>query len=280
VSAAVLGLVLIAAVMHATWNVLAKRASGGIAFIWLSFLMSIVLYTPVAVVVAIVTHAHFGLVQVAFVVGNGVLHLIYFITLQRGYRSGDLSVVYPLARGSGPLLTVAFAGLLFGEKLSLVASFGVLLIAGGIFLTASKRATPVSIAYGLLTGASIAAYTLWDKESVAFLAINPIVYDVGGNLARFALLTPFVIKRGADIAAEWRTHRSEAAGIAILSPLAYLLVLWALVTTPVSYVAPARELSILVGTVAGTLIFRERHGRRRFVAAAAILAGILLLLKI
>jgi drug/metabolite transporter (DMT)-like permease len=280
VSAAVLGLVLVAAMLHATWNVLAKRASGGIPFIWLSFLMSIVLYTPVAIAVAIVTHAHFGPVQIAFMAGNGALHLVYFVTLQRGYRSGDLSVVYPLARGTGPLITVALAGLLFGEKLSAVALCGALLIAGGIFLTASKRATPLSVIYGILTGASIAAYTLWDKESVAFLAINPILYDVGGNLARFALLTPFVIGRGADIRAEWRTHRLEAAGIAILSPVAYLLVLWALVTTPVSYVAPAREISILVGTVAGTLLFRERHGRRRFVAAGAILLGILLLLKI
>lgn len=109
-SAAVLGLVLVAAVLHATWNVLAKRASGGIAFIWLSFLMSIVLYTPVAVAVAIVTHAHVGPVQIAFMAGNGALHLVYFVTLQRGYRSGDLSVVYPLARGTGPLIAVALCG--------------------------------------------------------------------------------------------------------------------------------------------------------------------------
>jgi drug/metabolite transporter (DMT)-like permease len=260
--------------LHAGWNVLAKRASGGIAFIWLSFLMSIVLYAPVAVAVAIATHAHFGPVQLAFMAGNGVLHLVYFVFLQRGYRAGDLSVVYPLARGTGPLVTVAFAGILFGEKMSPLALSGALLVAAGIFLTASKRATPISIFYGVATGVSIAAYTLWDKQSVAFLANNPIVYDVGGNLARFALLSPFMLGRGAEIASEWRTHRFEAAGIAVLSPLAYLLVLWALIRTPVSYIAPARELSILIGTLAGTLVLRERHGRRRFVAAAIMFAGI------
>jgi drug/metabolite transporter (DMT)-like permease len=254
--------------------VLAKRASAGIAFIWLSFVMSIALYAPVAIGVAIATHAHFGPVQIAFIVGNGALHLVYFVLLQRGYRSGDLSVVYPLARGTGPLVTVAFAGLLFGERMSAIALSGALLVAVGIFLTASKRATPISIFYGIATGTAIAAYTLWDKQSVAFLAINVIVYDFGGNLARLAMLTPFILGRGAEIANEWRVHRLEAAGIAVLSPLAYLLVLWALIWTPVSYVAPAREMSILIGTLAGTLVFRERHGRRRFIAAGIMLAGI------
>ncbi|MFN2459790.1 MAG: EamA family transporter [Candidatus Velthaea sp.] len=269
-----LGLVVVAAILHATWNVFAKRASGGVAFIWLSFAISVCVYAPFAIGLAVLLRPQFGAVQLAFIAGNGALHLVYFVLLQRGYRSGDLSVVYPLARGTGPLLTVALAAVVFHERLSPVALGGALFVAAGIYLTASKRATAISVGYGIATGASIAAYTLWDKESVAFLAIQPLLYDFGGNMVRFAMLSPFVVGRRTELAHEWRVHRAEAAGIAVLSPLAYLLVLWALISTPVIYIAPAREMSILIGTLAGTLVFREQHGGRRFVAAAVMLAGI------
>lgn len=275
-----LTLVLTAAVLHATWNLLAKRASGGAPFVFLYFIVSTVLYFPIALAVWLWHPRTFDAVDVVFVVGNGLLHTVYFLLLQRGYRIGDLSLVYPLARGTGPLLASIAAVLFFGERPSPIAMAGIAAIVFGVFMASGvhrvREAQAVaSVFYGIATGVLIAAYTLWDKHAMSALALNPILYDWGGNLVRTILMAPVAVKRREEVAAAWRKNRIEAFGISILSPLAYLLVLWALTWTPVSYVAPARELSILFGTIFGITLFKERRrAPQRAGAAALMVAGI------
>ncbi len=282
-NALALGLVLTAAVLHATWNLLAKRASGSSPFIWLYFAISTSLYAPIAIAVWLLWPQPFTPIDIAFIVGNGLLHMFYFIVLQRGYRLGDLSVVYPLARGTGPLLSTMAAIIFLGERPTPVASAGIIIIVAGVFLASGfhrmRDATVrASVFYGLATGVSIAAYTLWDKHSMTALALNPILYDWGGNVVRFVLMSPVAVRRWGEVRAAYRDFRFEAIGIAVLSPLAYLLVLWALTWTPVSYVAPARELSIMFGTFYGIFFFKERErARQRVIAAALMLAGIVAL---
>ncbi|MGH7659357.1 MAG: DMT family transporter [Vulcanimicrobiaceae bacterium] len=275
-----LALVLIAAVLHATWNLLAKRASGGAPFVFLYFVVSAIVYFPVALAVWLWHPRTFDTVDIIFMIGNGLLHTIYFLLLQRGYRSGDLSLVYPLARGTGPLLASIAAISFFGERPSPVAMGGIAAIVLGVFLVSGihrvrdPQTTP-SIFFGISTGVLIAAYTLWDKHAMSVLLLNPILYDWGGNLVRTILMAPIAIKRRDEVAAAWRQNRMEAIGISILSPLAYLLVLWALTWTPVSYVAPARELSILFGTIFGITLFKERQrAPQRAGAAALMVVGI------
>ena len=275
-----LSLVLTAAVLHATWNLLAKRASGGAPFVFLYFLVSSIIYFPVALAVWLLWPRGFSGIDLVFMTGNGVLHTVYFLLLQRGYRVGDLSVVYPLARGTGPLLASIAAILFFGEHPSPIAMGGIAAIIVGVFLASGihrareAQALP-SVFYGIGTGILIAAYTLWDKHAMTALALNPILYDWGGNLARTILVSPVALARRDELLAAWRNHRMEALGISILSPLAYLMVLWALTWTPVSYVAPARELSILFGTLFGITIFKERQRTpQRAGAAALMVAGI------
>jgi drug/metabolite transporter (DMT)-like permease len=278
VSAFTLTIVLLASVFHATWNLLAKRAGGGIAFIWLYFAISTTGYVPIVIIAYALVHPHLVWLDWLFIVGNGVTHLVYFVLLQRGYREGDLSLVYPLARGTGPLLSSLAAIVLFAERPGILGIAGLALIVGGIFLgsggrpvkTGGERLMRISIGYGLATGASIAVYTLWDKYSVGLLAISPIVYDFWGGAVRTLLLTPLVVHRRSEIQAAWREHRWEAIGIAILSPLAYVLVLWA----PVSSVAPAREISIVFGTILGVRFFHEPAGARRVAASLIMLGGI------
>ena len=130
----------------------------------------------------------------------------------------------------------------------------------------------------VLTGVAIAAYTLWDKHAVDALALSPLVYYWGTNTANAVLLTAIVLRGRRDsIALAWRTSKGAAAGVALLSPLAYVLILFALARAPVSAVAPARELSILVGTLLGTTVLAEGHGTRRLGAAAAIVVGVVAL---
>lgn len=123
----------------------------------------------------------------------------------------------------------------------------------------------------------IATYTLWDKNGVSVLAIPPLVYENFAAFARALLLSPIGLRNWERVKCEWRIHRTEILGVAFLSPLSYLLVLTAMITTPVSYVAPARELSILIGAFMGARFLSEVDVRRRLTAAGAIAAGVIAL---
>ena len=131
----------------------------------------------------------------------------------------------------------------------------------------------------VLTGVAIAAYTLWDKHAVDALALSPLVYYWGTNTANALLLSAIVLRgrRREWVALAWRTSRGSAAGVALLSPLAYVLILYALAHAPVSAVAPARELSILIGTMLGTTVLSETDGGLRAAASVAILLGVVAL---
>jgi drug/metabolite transporter (DMT)-like permease len=285
VSTVALVLVLLAALAHASWNVLAKTASGGATFVWLFSTAAVAIWLPVLAVSLVVAPGSVGLEALGFMAGSGALHALYFVLLQRGYREGDLSLVYPLARGTGPLLSTLAALVIFSERPSAMALTGGAIIVAAVLSLAGAGAGSGgaaghrrrAVTFALLTGVTIASYTLWDKQAVGPLGMQPILYYWGTNLAETALLTPFVAHRREEVRRTWRAHRLQVLGVAVLSPLAYVLVLFALAHAPVSYVAPARELSILVGAVAGTTVLAEGHRRRRLLAAGAIFVGIVAL---
>lgn len=278
-----LTLILAAAFVHATWNFLAKRASGHATFTWLFAVLSALFYTPVALVVIIFWQAKVGLIEIGFMAGSAALHTAYFVLLNQGYRVGDLSLVYPLARGTGPLLSSIAAICFLGERPSAVAlAGGLLIVIGVVVLTSSPEKLRVSgarkaVLYAFVTGTFIAGYTLWDKQAVSAAALSPLLLDWGANLGRAILLTPFAFRHWDKAYLEWCQHRFEAIGVALLAPLSYILVLTALGFTPVSYVAPAREISILIGTVMGTRLLAEGDVGRRMVAACAMVLGVVAL---
>jgi drug/metabolite transporter (DMT)-like permease len=276
-----LTLILAAAVIHATWNFLNKQASGHAAFTWLVAGLSALLYAPVTMTVIEVWQIEIGFVTVGFMAGSAVLHTGYFLLLNQGYRAGDLSLVYPLARGTGPLLSSIAAILFLGERPSLIALCGALLIIGGaVILTTNlsqlrQAGAQAAVLYALITGLFIAAYTIWDKQAVSHFAIAPLVLDWGANVGRAILLTPFAFKYADQTIAEWREHKHEAIVCAVLIPLAYILVLTAMQFTPVSYVAPAREISILIGTAMGVRLLGETDAPRRLAGAGAMVLGVI-----
>jgi drug/metabolite transporter (DMT)-like permease len=283
VTAWALTLILAAAFIHASWNLLAKRASGHATFTWLFAVLSAFAYTPVAIAIILVRDAQIGLVELGFMAGSAALHTAYFVLLNEGYRAGDLSLVYPLARGTGPLLSTLAAVLLLGERPSIIAVLGALLIiVGVVVLTIEPHRLGVAgarkaVLYALITGLFIAMYTLWDKQAVGAFAISPLLLDWGANAGRAILLTPFALSHWEKTRIEWRDHRLEAIGVALLAPLSYILVLTALQFTPVSYVAPAREISILIGTAMGTRLLAEGDAYRRLAAASMMVLGVVAL---
>jgi drug/metabolite transporter (DMT)-like permease len=120
-------------------------------------------------------------------------------------------------------------------------------------------------------------YTLWDKYAVSTLLIPPLLQDFCTTLGRVLLLGPIAFRKRVEVRQEWRIHRKEAIGVALLCPLSYIMVLTALVTTPVSYIAPAREVSILIGALMGSRLLAEGDAKRRLPAAAAIVVGVMAL---
>ena len=278
-TSAALCLVLLAALTHASWNIYAKVAAESRHFVWLFSAGSVLIYGPVVIAVLIVERPEFEARHWLALGATSVLHLLYSLSLQTGYRHSDLSVVYPIARGTGPLLSFIGAGLLLGEAFTAQSIAGMLLIVGGILLVAGlighhRRAPAVGVSYGLLTGAFIAAYTLNDGWAVKVLLISPFLVDFTGNLFRMMVLAPRAWRDRARVAAEARTYRKAVIVVSVLGPLGYILVLFAMRLAPISHVAPARELSTLVGAWFGSRLLREDSGPWRIVGAALIVAGV------
>jgi len=277
-----LALVLAAACCHATWNFFVKRINGGPELVWLFSILSVALYLPVAIVIFITEKPAFGFREIIFLLGSAVLHLGYFLLLQQGYRRGDLSLVYPTARATGPLLSTIFAVLFLGEAMTpQIAAGGIAIIGGVLALTGGFRSggrhVPVSILFGVGTGFLIGSYTIWDAYAVSVLIVPPLLLDYVSSVGRTVLLAPIAVRRRELIASHWRQHRGGVIAIAVFNPLAYILVLYALTFTPVVYVAPTREISVLLTVMLGSILLGEGDLRRRLVWACVILFGVGLL---
>ena len=283
--AAALALVLGAALLHATWNFLAKRSAGaGAPFVWLVDVGSAALWTPVAVVAIAVGSATFGAAGVGFAIGSAALHMGYFLFLQLGYRLGDLSTVYPLARGVGPLLAAIGGVVLLGERPGPVGLLGAVLVAGGVLVLARSGARSAAasgessgVGAGVVTGLFIAAYTLWDANAVADVGISPLLYGWATAIGETTILSPVAITGWPAVREAWRNYHREVLAVSVLAPLAYLLVLIALTEAPVSVVAPTRELSIVIGVVLGGRLLKETDAVLRVLAAAAVVTGVVCL---
>lgn len=228
-----------------------------------------------------------GLVEWGSILGSMLLHTAYFTLLQRGYATGDLSVVYPIARGVGPVLAIAGGVVLLGEEPSLRALAGGLLVCTGVVglgllgrarprVTGGVRASR-AIVYAALTGVMIACYSVWDAYAVDGLGISPVLFAWMGMVGRFILLAPFAWHRRAGLRELWNRQRRAVVAVGTLAPVAYLCVLVAFTLAPVSYVAPARELSIVLGTALGAKLLGEAQGAARVAAAVTVLAGVGLL---
>jgi drug/metabolite transporter (DMT)-like permease len=279
-----LSLVLVAAVMHAIWNFSAKSVErGGARFVFLYYSVSAAVFAPAACVLLVVEPQRPQWTWLLAALVTAVLHVTYGIVLQRGYAVGDLSLVYPLARGTGPMLSVLVAVLFLGEHPGWLGLGGAFLVVAGVLVISTgkpsgQNASPgrrrAGIGYGVLTGVTIAGYTLWDAHSVTTLAIPPVVYFGFGALVQSLLLSPYALREKAEVAGLWRDHRRQVLVIGLLSPVGYLLVLFALRIAPVSLVAPARELSIVLGGLAAWRVLGEAHAVRRLAGSLVVLAGI------
>jgi drug/metabolite transporter (DMT)-like permease len=281
-TASALLLVIVAALLHAIWNLITKKVNGGLPFFWLISLFAAVLYLPFVIYQLHKEHLTYAYGMLGFALVSAILHLLYFVALQIGYRKADLSVVYPVARGAGPLFSVTGAVIFFSERPGILAIAGILLIIAGVVIMTGFKITKDStvftgLNYGLITGAFIAAYTLWDRAAVVDNHVSVIFITFASIILPLIILIPVVVRKPAEVKHEIKTHWKQLLAIAVFQPLSYLLVLIAMKTTPITYVAPVRELSIVFGVFLGVNLLKEKDSLKRLIAAGIILVGIVLL---
>lgn len=279
-------LVIAGALCHALWNAQAKQAAGGLPFVWLFGLFSLAFTLPIAAPVLLRDASGLNGLAWAGIVASAIIHLAYSLILQKGYQVSDFTLVYPLARGSGPLFAVLGAILWLGEMPApagwagiATLLLGVFLIGGGRRLLAGGRALHSGVFWGGLTGLSIAAYTLVDGWAIKALGITPLLYYVLVLALRTLILAPFALRRPARLQRQWQDNRRRIVVVGALSPLAYLLVLEAMRQAPLSYVAPVREVSMLFGLLLGAHLLKERPDTARLTGCGLMVLGSLLLIR-
>jgi drug/metabolite transporter (DMT)-like permease len=285
-----LALVVLAGLIHACWNIVAKKVGGDARFAFFTSFWVLLIWMPVGVWAAWGVVGDWGFAQWGLIVFSGVIHVLYYVTLLRGYRKAELTVVYPVARGSGPLLSSLVAILLFGEQISALGLLGIVGVVAGVFLVAGgpgllraahdparRQGIHKGLLYGLLTGVFIASYTVIDGYAVKFLLMSPILIDYLSTFVRLILLAPAVVRNRPAAAVLWQQQWKSALLVAAISPVSYVLVLYAMQIAPLSHVAPAREVSMLFAALIGGRLLGEGDRLQRLLGAGCIAAGVMAL---
>lgn len=283
--ASALQLVVGGAFLHATWNFLAKKIAGGTPFIWLCGTVSLVLTAPFVAYGWRDSPPTLALAAWGAIAASAIVHVAYSIVLQKGYQQSDFSIVYPVARGIGPMISVVGAVLVLGEMPTPLGWIGIGSIMLGIVLIAgihdfwrtSEQRCRQGVLWGVLTGLTIAAYTVIDGWAIKVLGVSPLVYYGLGLALRTLLMTPAAFIAPELVRQQWRHNRIAIVAIGILSPLAYQMVLFAMLRAPLSVVAPVRELSMLLGTLLGAVLLREKAVVARMAGAAFMVLGVVML---
>jgi drug/metabolite transporter (DMT)-like permease len=274
-------LVLLAALGHALWNFAARKVSGDLAVLWLAKVAANFLLLPLAGL-ALWRGAPLSLSEplIACVLATGLLHAAYFALLSWAYEQGEISLVYPVARGSGVALTGLLAWLVLSEAISWQGTSGIALIFSGILMLGSPALLGKGPAHGfkiaLLVGLTIAGYSLVDKTGVGY--VDPLLYMAAQWLLGTCLLAPFVLRRHGRVLAERaRTRKGYIALIGFGSVATYFLILHAFTQGPVSYIVAARESSVVIGALLGFVFLKEPFAPWKIFAIAAMVAGLVFL---
>jgi drug/metabolite transporter (DMT)-like permease len=283
-TAASLILVLLAAVAHASWNLLLKRAADPEVFAWCLLVVATVLLAPLGVALLFFNSVDFTALW--FILATIALHVLYFNLLARGYAQGDLSLVYPVARGMGPMLVPVLAVVFLNETIEPLAIAGIAAIIGGIYTISwwgnfhQVLRSPLlflrsaGMRYAVLTGLTIAVYSIVDKEGVGH--VQPLLYMYFLSIGTAAVLAPYILlHKGVEaVRIEWRANAVPITIAGVLTFAAYGLVLTAFSISRVSYVAPAREVGIVIGVMLGVFLLKEPFGRGRLLGSGFIVAGL------
>jgi drug/metabolite transporter (DMT)-like permease len=278
-----LALLMLAALLHSGAHIALKRATDKLAFTWWQLLAIIVVYSPVL----LTFQRNWPPAVWLIVTGSAVAEAAYFYATSRAYTLGDLSVTYPLARGSAPLFIALWAVLFLRERPSALGYAGIVVIALGLFLVNLPSLEDIvrplrglaqsASRWALTAGLCIGVYSTLDKVGVKF--VSPLLYIYIILVVTWLVMTPgwWLDGKTNRLASEWRTNKWSAAlaGVAVVG--AYTLVLMAMQRSPVSYVGSVREMSVVLTAWVGSTFLGEGKTSLRVTASALVVAGILLI---
>ena len=284
-------LVLTAALVHATWNYFLKKANATRPFWWLVYIITAVITVPTLFIYDLQALSNITPIGWLVIALSAPIHVIYGQVLQIGYKKSDYSIVYPTARGTGPLITVLCAVLILGDRPSFWGWIGIVLILASIVLLAMPHKQDkqtqdlrirAGIFWGFLTGCFIAGYSFCDAWAVQQeTGLTPLSFYFPSIAVRAIVFAPFIMMH-----ANWKAESKEIlttprlqkalAVVTVGSPLAYILVLYAMTIAPLAYVAPSREVGMMIGVVLGGLLLRERLSVTRLAGVIGMTLGVIL----
>jgi len=276
-----LGLLLVAALMHTTWNLFVKRAKDKQVFIWCSLIAGVIIFSPL-----LFTSSLFIVSIWPYLLSSALVEAIYYITLIRAYENGDFSLVYPMARGAAPAFLLIWATLFLGERPRFFGLLGIALLVFGLIIVGGKtwwtlRKTTVfsksTLALALGVACCISVYTAIDGAAIHH--ISPLPYTVLVIALTVLFITPAVVMRYGNTAIvdELRTNWIRITIVGLFTLLAYILALKAYTIARVSYAGSVREISVVFAAFVGWRWLGESFGAMRLIGTMFIFAGILVI---
>ncbi|QJD87995.1 EamA family transporter [Cohnella herbarum] len=273
------GLVILSGLAHSVWNLFTKKSINKNVFLWFCQWAAILIFLPF-VLVELPTIGQVPFVGWLLLAASMILHGVYILLLAKSYTIGDLSQVFPIIRGTSPLLVPIFGVLLLNESLSLLGWIGIVCIVSGIFLIGEakgrifRKIVDKTILIALLVGVMTTSYTIVDKVTLQYFP--SFTLNWASNVGNLLALTTIVM-RSQGIRQEWKVNWKTILLGGLLAPGSYILFLKALELMPVSQIAPMREIGTVFGTLMGVFILHERQGKGRILASVSITAGIIML---
>ena len=276
-----LGLLLIAAVLHATWNLFVKRAKEKQVMTWLALLTGVLIYLPIVLLNPI------NVLSVwPFILSSAIMEALYYIVLIRAYENGDFSLVYPMARGTAPALLAVWAMLFLGERPTLPGAIGISLLVLGLVIVGGKvwwslrkaaRLSSNALGMALAVALCISIYSTIDGAAVQH--VHPLSYTVIVIALASLIIAPTVwLRYGKDaISAEWKANWLRIVLVGVFILLAYILVLQTFTIIRVSYAGAIREVSVVFAAFLGWKLLNEELGAIRLIGSGLIFAGILVI---
>jgi uncharacterized membrane protein len=280
-----LALVLASAVSHGLWNYLAKEGKDKESFMLLLNLTSLPLLLPVFFL--ILPEIYLPLEIVPYLLVSGLAETVYFLGLGKAYESGDLSIVYPVARSSPVFVTIA-AAVFLGETISMTGLLGIIVIFIGVYILHLKGITredlvaPVrylmsgSSRYAIIAALGTTVYSITDKLGVT--TVDPLLYSFWLGFSVTGMMTIVTLRRkGFKAIRDEFSSPFKVSFAGLLMRGGYMLVLYAMSIAPVSYILALRQISVVLGALMGVAFLGESYGRVRIMGSTVIFVGVFIL---
>jgi drug/metabolite transporter (DMT)-like permease len=270
-------LVIASAILHALWNFTVK-VSGNLSVLCIGLWVACIACLPFV----LISPAPYTAIRSAypFVLGSGIIHGIYFFSLYKAYQHTDISIIYPIARGTGVAGTGLAAYLLLKEDISFMGGAGILLVCIGIvlvgFQNSLKQKYLKGLGFALFVGFMIVNYSIIDKQAVEM--IDPVTYIFGVWLLSAVFLTPCIlIKDRRELLWAWRKFKRNSIVIGVGSMGTYLVILFAYQLSHVSYVVATREIAVVIGAVLGFKFLNEKYTLKKIIGILTIVLGLIMI---